>query len=458
MPDNDSIEEQAMLYVLGQLDDSGREAFEARLAVSPELRVMVQEMELAGEVLSLAAPQIRAPKRVWRRILAQTEAADAGRAAPGWRSWLVLLFRGGWIVAALMALTWLVAQWTEGGGQEESPPPGAMAGHPRGVEPPVGADPGRERSGDESQTPALLTKSTEGVRSSAPVGGAAARENALRLRARVQQLSTEVADLNRILTQQTLLPPGAQRFQVFRLAGTNAPPLSQGLAGGHAAGQAALLEQWLARALARQLVDLSANREPSRDENRDSSEDPPEGTQQMADNPSATQPLLDGGTNATMLAGLGGVNSLRVVELNPAVPNGTIAPLSDFADRADSALPGGPGQISFTPVSGPVTFRDTTGLGFYSADTGHGSIALVLGQDLPRFQSLQAWAFDNETGAIVNLGTTSASAGPLLLRFAMDPAQVTNPGFMITVEPEGGSVSPTGPVIVGPPPIHQPSP
>ena len=68
MPESHIIEDEAALYVLGQLGAAERHAFEARLAQSAELRALVGELEASTVALALAVPQHQPPPRVWQRI------------------------------------------------------------------------------------------------------------------------------------------------------------------------------------------------------------------------------------------------------------------------------------------------------------------------------------------------------------------------------------------------------
>ena len=110
MPESHIIEDEAALYVLGQLGAAERHAFEARLAQSAELRALVGELEASTVALALAVPQHQPPPRVWQRIEDNvTQETERKVVAPAfWRAWL----RHGWAAAAACLLGWLLyALW-----------------------------------------------------------------------------------------------------------------------------------------------------------------------------------------------------------------------------------------------------------------------------------------------------------------------------------------------------------
>ena len=46
----------------------------------------------------------------------------------------------------------------------------------------------------------------------------------------------------------------------------------------------------------------------------------------------------------------------------------------------------------------------------------------------------------------------------MVVKFSLDPSLVFSTGFLVTLEPEGGSSLPTGPVVVAPPASSTPNP
>lgn len=442
MPEHEHPPDGVAEYVLGQLDPGEREAFEARLAASPELRAAVQEVEAACEALALSAPQLRPNPAVWNRIQEKTGSLRKEESIRvgflNWAGWLRIAWRGRWAVAALLALGWWAHVWFS-----QVDPRSESTGEELEMAASNGDGPSTRQN-----APGPIASRTDagrrgnGVASNPTEDGASApnqrrEQDASRLRAWVQQLAGEVADLNRTLEQHLALPEGAGRFEVFRLAGTNVQSgfPREALEGKPFASQQHLLEQWLASALVHQ---LSALRNPQAN---------PESPDPDNDGPHLPDASLPSGTVSNLLASVADNSdtAFQVVDLSSDTRTDSAA-LSDTASRP-------PPTNTVALLTG-----DTAGLGFYSADTGRGSIALVFAQPVPQNQTLQFWALDDSTGATISLGTTTASGVSLFVRFEMNPATVVNPGFMVTFEPSGGSTSPTGPIIVRPPPASGPPP
>jgi len=103
MPDFHSPEDEATLYVLGELTISERAEFEARMAKSAELRQMVRELEEGMVVLAAGAPRRRPPSEIWSGI-EKAVARDGKPEAAWWR----IFWRNGWAAAALCLAGWLL--------------------------------------------------------------------------------------------------------------------------------------------------------------------------------------------------------------------------------------------------------------------------------------------------------------------------------------------------------------
>lgn len=104
MADLHSPEDQATLYVLGELTAAERREFEARLAQSAELRALVRELEEGALALSTGLPQHRPPPQVWSGI----EKAVIRENRRGAAIWWKIFWRNGWAAAALCLVGWLV--------------------------------------------------------------------------------------------------------------------------------------------------------------------------------------------------------------------------------------------------------------------------------------------------------------------------------------------------------------
>jgi anti-sigma-K factor RskA len=68
---NESQQEQASLYVLGALDDRERQAFEAQLPDSEELRELVRDLQHATVALAGRCRSINPPARLREKVLEQ---------------------------------------------------------------------------------------------------------------------------------------------------------------------------------------------------------------------------------------------------------------------------------------------------------------------------------------------------------------------------------------------------
>jgi anti-sigma-K factor RskA len=443
MPENDSHDERAAEYVLGQMDPRARAEFEARLAASPALRAEVQELETACEALALTAPQLRPSRRAWRGIVRRTSSAgQEGRTGHGlWADWVRFVWRSGWAVAACLALAWWLQTLKRAEENQPEAPSFAERQEPVPFQRPTNPGPPTP----DNPTPEVRPQSTELAASSTndpqyPARtGLDAREEARRMREWVQQLADEVADLHRKLVRETTLPPGANRLQLFRLFPTNAPStMSMDLTGPTlAAEQQRALERWLAGALAEQLVLLGEN----------SPQNPDPAPNDGAQSPNDPSPPAQTATNLASLNPGTANSTFEVVELASAPAALTPPPLGESTDRPAAALD-------------PVAMADVVnaGVGFYSPDTGIGTITISVSRR-QEHQTLQFWALDNESGGgPISLGVTDSSATFLMVNFSMNPGLVTNPGFFVTFEPPGGSVTPTGPVVVRPPANWNPSP
>ena len=110
MPDLRSPEDEAVLYVLGELSAAGRREFEGRLAHSAELRALVRDLEEGAVALSMGSPQRRCPREVWERI--EKTVAREERWKVVIRAFCAGWWRNGWAAAAACLVGWLLyALW-----------------------------------------------------------------------------------------------------------------------------------------------------------------------------------------------------------------------------------------------------------------------------------------------------------------------------------------------------------
>jgi len=484
MPDPSSIEDQTVRYLLGELEGFEKTEFEARLASSPELRALLHELETASDALALTAPLRRPPPRVWQRIAREIESSpsttEVRRPGIPWaaliRSWFG---RAGWAVATVIAFLWAL--------RVPLPSPSQPSG-------PTSASRRETTQNDESPGPMVLA--SQNTASRRPIAASNASntipspstdtrptEELLYLRQRIRELSA----LTQSLAQQYALPPGAARFQVFRLTASNSPfaspapiPSSSLVDGVNAdtaasASDAATLQNLLTHALARELAAVPApvSANPSgTPSTSNSGQNPPKSAESLTR--SATTSDSNANTSDSGLS----ANPPQAPESNESLPStpvdassGSQSPAfavvdlpTGNANTSDSASLAPPaGVVSRAANNTPSTPADTasstpSALGVYSPETGVGSIAFVTAGDLPTGFAYQFWVVNNQSMSAISLGTTTQSAERILVNFSLDPNLVFSPGFLVTIEPEGGSAIPSGPVVVAPPTPVAPTP
>jgi|GEM_PF-2619128 len=483
MPDLPPIEDQAVRYLLGELEGAEKSEFEVRLAASPHLRAQLHELESACDALALSAPARRPAPRVWKQIARETQAPQPilpapPRAAPASRpawlpSWRELFWGSGWAAAAITAILWA----TNDPHQSLSPSPATYAADRAASDtrssPFPQPAPVTVTSGS-SRTPTGRSPSTTAGKSETPTppDSQLTPEEWTALRQRLRELGT----LNQSLAQQLVLPPGAARFQVFRLTPTNNLALSftQGTAhllaiadptpdsdsGPQVPTDSATLQSLLTHALARELA--AATPPPSTAV--PSSPTPPSSSTLTASITPSSPPTEDVDAAATApttpTATASDTTSFAVIDLpnpsNTTTADAGLTPPTSFANRAANTTPASPADV--VPPGTATATTPASALGVYSSETGLGSIALVTSEGPPPGYAYQFWVVNNQAYSTISLGTTTHAGGRLVVNFSLDPNLVFSPGFLITLEPEGGSAIPTGPVVVAPPTASQPHP
>ncbi len=503
MPDSLPHAEDASLYVLDLLDAEARRSFESELEASPELQRHVADLQVNLEALALTTPPVLPPASVWNGIarrLASEPAVPAHAAAQAvpdrltlW-AWLRHCLSSGWAMAALVALAFVGHLLWNGRGN--IPPPGELAAEdvPPAPRSSGGPDSRATRPGrSTSIADASRSSGTAGGGSRSPSAAAAGSDEAARLQDRVRLLSEQVAMLTHVLAQRAVLPAGSAQLQVFRLVTSNglsdpseaviadlrrtgqAPGPGTGLAGTNpqtsetgttgtsgtgTTGTTSLasatqeLPLALALAAARQFASLTPS--PSTDgagassvtdhsgiATRNNVQAPPSGF--------TAPPTADG--TAIPVESSGAAHTIQVVDLTSTAGVGPTTP---------------PAQPAQEPTI--VSSSDATAFGAFSAETGQGAIAFRVwngpsAADAPA-EVYQLWMNDPHTGLVQSVGYTAIGQNPggaaqvVVLRFNADAGAFTNPSFMITREPAGGSSFPTGPIVAQPPAstVVQPTP
>jgi len=394
-----ATEEQASLHVLGLLTDGDLADFEGRLAQEAALRDLVRDLQRGLEQEVFAEPAPVPPLSVWGRISAQTRSDDAPVVPfPNpWQRWSVRLLAA----AACMALGAGLHWWSqtgpavrsvnasEGGSQAEIVGPSAR--RDGSFVPPASGN-GLARVPDLAKASLVTSNASVG----SPLAGGDTEK--LQLERRVRQLTTQVGSLNQILQQRMALPVGVTRLHVFQLGQggqSNAPTLAS-------AGAGRSLAESLARLAAEQ---LAANRRAE----VAGADDFPAAT-------STAEPLPE-------------VSVVTVVPATPvSEPGRTGGEEGDAAGRAGKTA-------DLATVGSPTVFVDP--------DTGTGALALPNSLD----GQFQFWK-RNEDGTLQSLGVVPETAGPVsVVSFEVGDSAANN--FFISMEPKGGSLSPTGPFLGG---------
>ena len=236
MGNQPNMDDQAVLYVLGQLPAAERAEFEARLADSAELRALVRELEEGGVAVSMSTPQRRPPPEVWQQI--ERTVTKESRSS----SFFTVLVRGlrsGWAVAAICLVGWLVYAF----GVNHAKPPAAseLASQP----PP---SPQIESITSVTQTTQVVSVPGTNVRPPPDEATVQTTQIAV-LHRQVTDLKKEVVQLSRALTDQQTIQSNLNQFSFFTLS----PLLAEGNAASPPPALSADLQRALLLAVAKEL-------------------------------------------------------------------------------------------------------------------------------------------------------------------------------------------------------------
>ena len=207
-------EDQAVLYLLGELSPDQRREFESRLAESAELRALLRELEEGSVALAMSAPRRRAPARIWKRIegvIAREQKRES--ITSFWLSW----WRYGWAAAAICLVGWLFqAFWPS-----RSPGSASVNSLQAIHQPSVATNEVRTVAATHQEKAALPAAQRESNQTSMEIIG---------LRRQVADLSGQITYLSQSVSQQQALLLETNRFKFFQLASasdgaaaTNAP-------------------------------------------------------------------------------------------------------------------------------------------------------------------------------------------------------------------------------------------
>lgn len=104
----ESAEDEALLYVLGELTPGQRQEFEARLAESSELRSLLHDLEEGTVAAAMAAPPKLPPSAAWKGIEKSIAQQPCEHARPA--RWIQFL-KSGWAAAGACLLGWILYAW-----------------------------------------------------------------------------------------------------------------------------------------------------------------------------------------------------------------------------------------------------------------------------------------------------------------------------------------------------------
>lgn len=395
-------EERASLYVLDLLPADERRQFEAQLGREAGLRELVRELQanLDAEVFQEPAPA--APLSVWGRISAQTRSDDAPvlkfpAAAQLWSQRLLA-------AAACLTLGAGIHSWW---GHRPASSPMPVAGTPAGpivepaARPPLNVLP--------KPTPAARVPTPEAVASvpgPVPEPAAPVRDpEKVLLERRVRVLTAQVATLSQVLTQQMTVPGGVTRLHVFHLGH---PGFTNAFASAGQDGKGVNLAETLARLAAERLA--------------------------------ATQlpPALTSATDSTAATGIAAgtdpqtppPETVGIVSVVPAAPEPGDVTVSLTTAGTGTGPAGSTPELS---AISPIVFSlPESGLNALAVPTARGG-------------QYQLWNKAAD-GTVTSLGVVPNSTSPV----SVVTFEHSSPsGLFMSLEPVGGSLLPTGPILGG---------
>lgn len=234
-------DEKAALYVMGELGEGERRAFEAEMAESAELLQVVRELEEGATVVGVGCPPRKAPPFMWERIeRAVNEERRSPKIVPLFGSWGEVWRNAGWAAAACLAAWIFVGVYrseTKSGRVE-----GGVVAENAGTEITnfvvVGNGIGSEGQKVLEGKKETVTKETR-------------EKDSERLRADLENLQRQVGAMSQMITQQQAMLGEPNRFKFLTLASTaNAAPIN---------GLSPQLQRALFLAMARELGWLNAS-------------------------------------------------------------------------------------------------------------------------------------------------------------------------------------------------------
>ncbi|HUS35402.1 MAG TPA: hypothetical protein VM680_08640 [Verrucomicrobiae bacterium] len=234
-------EEKAALYVMGELGEVERRAFEAEMGESAELMQVVRELEEGATAVGMACPPRRVPPFMWERIERAVEAEER-KVVPLFGSWGGVWRNAGWAAAACFAAWIFVGVYRSDTNSRKVGGGVAVRNSTAETTNFVGVG---HAAGTDGQR--VVERKNE-------VAVKEAREReAERLRADVENLQRQMGAMSQMITQQQAMLGEPNRFKFLTLAPTaNAAPID---------GLSPQLQRALFLAMARELGWLNASNE-----------------------------------------------------------------------------------------------------------------------------------------------------------------------------------------------------
>ena len=224
MADTPANEDAALLYVLGEFNDAEQREFESRLAMSTELRALVNELESGAVAMAITAPRRWAPAEIWRRI--EKAMVKETRPKLAWPSFGLGWLRNGWAVAVACLIGWLLYAFSVNRHLASTPEklrtsqPEVIVANP--------VEPRPERVAVKPSVAALTNAAFELLQ--------ARTREIMELRGKIAQLETAGTQLSLSLAQQHALLGESNRIKFYHLspasaatANASTAPLSPGL-------------------------------------------------------------------------------------------------------------------------------------------------------------------------------------------------------------------------------------
>lgn len=427
-PTDDVSEEQASLYVLDLLEARERSSFERRLRRDADLRRRVHGLQSTLEAEVFTDPAPPAPSRIWGKILERTR-TDGFRLLP-FPGTVRHPLRQLVAVAACLALgAFLHVLWSRGFGSglhgplmgRDSGGQGARLVRGWGTgSSAVGPAEGSAAEGPLVQRPEAALDGATGPQSSGNTGAEVVERLEARnaaLQGRVRGLSAQVAELGQQVQQLSLIPSGVSRIHVFPLGLPAVSPTTP-----LASVDGLVRTNSLAESLARLAGErMAASLYP----------------------PSAAGPGPASQAGAGVTAATEAVGKVALVPAQPVAPEpanpSTAGPSTASLPGAamliaadSSAARQAPGGANPAPATAPIVFS--------APDLGVHALAVPTA---PAGGQYQLWSRGAD-GTVASLGVLTHSASPVsVLTFERGSVD----GLFMSLEPVGGSLQPTGPVV-----------